>query len=143
MIAKADGILKNHIFTVEADDSNQIAIQEFDGAKVEKQLLVLKDHRDTDWKPSFVLETILPPGLPGIKWNELYKKWGKFVPEDKRKGLLYFMNELTEDVKRKISEQATKAKEARAMRSRARRLSSSTEPIEASVRKKRGRPKQE
>jgi hypothetical protein len=106
MIAKANGILKNHIFTVEADNSNRIAIQEFDGAKVEKQLLVLKDHRETDWKPFFVLETIPAPGLPDIKWNELYKKWGKFVPEDKKKGLLYFMNEPTEDVKQKISEQA-------------------------------------
>jgi hypothetical protein len=91
----------------------------------------------------FCTRTIPPPGLPDIKWNELYKKWGKFVPEDKKKGLLYFMNEPTEDVKRKISEQAAKAKEARAMRSRAGRSSSATAPIEPSVGKKRGRPKQE
>jgi hypothetical protein len=34
MIAKADGILKNHIFTVHKKDSDRIMIQEYDGAPI-------------------------------------------------------------------------------------------------------------
>jgi hypothetical protein len=40
MIAKADGILKNHIFTVRNHDSDRMMIQEYDGSPITQQLLV-------------------------------------------------------------------------------------------------------
>jgi hypothetical protein len=140
MIAKVDDILKNHIFTVDIADSNRMSIQEYNGAGVETQLLVLKAHRETDWSESFELERVPPPGLADIKWNELYKKWGKFVPEDKKHGLLYFCKEPTAEVKKMIAAQSAKAKAVRHERSRAGKKNDEPIPVAG---KKRGRPKQE
>jgi hypothetical protein len=148
MISKVDTILKNHIFTVSDTDSNRMAIQEFAGAVVELQLLVLKAHRETDWQESFELERIPPPGLADIKWNELYKKWGKFVPEDKKHGLVYFCKEPSEEVRKMIAKQSAKAKAVRHERTHA---AGKKEPKEEPkvekppkiTGKKRGRPKKE
>jgi hypothetical protein len=118
MVAKADGILKNHIFTVKDRDSNTIMVQEYDGAPIIRQLLVKPAFHDVDWKLAMSLEVIPPPGLPDIKWNELYYKWGRFVPEDKKQGLIYFSKEPPVSVKRKIAEQTAEAKKARRKRTR-------------------------
>ena len=98
--------------------SNTMMIQEHDGAAIEHQVLVLPEYRDVDWRPLFKLEIVPAPGLPDIKWNELYSKWGKFVPEDKKQGLSYFVEEPPATVKRKIAAQRAQAKSAREKRSR-------------------------
>ena len=83
MVSKADDILKNHIFTVRHRDSNRIMLQEYDGAPITRQLLVKEAFHTTDWKLQLKhIEIIPPPGLPDIKWNKLYYKWGRFVPQD-------------------------------------------------------------
>jgi hypothetical protein len=121
MVAKADGILKNHIFTVKSKDSNRIMVQEYDGAPITRQLLVKPAFQSVDWKLEMNLDVIPPPGLPDIKWNELYYKWGRFVPEDKKQGLVYFCNEPPASIKKKIAEQTAEAKQARGKRTRTNR----------------------
>ena len=119
MVKKAEGILANHIFTVKARDSNRMMVQEYCGAEIERQELVLEAYRDVDWTDHFVLETVEGPGLPDIKWNELYAKWGRFVPEDRKKGLIYYINKPPASLKKMIEEQAKAAREQRKQRSRA------------------------
>ena len=111
--------MANHVFTVRARDSNTMIIQEYNGAPKERQVLVLEAFRDNDWTEHFILETVDPPGLPDIKWNELYSKWGRFVPQHRKHGLVYYCNKPPPSVKKKIEEQAKAAREQRKQRSRA------------------------
>jgi hypothetical protein len=74
MIAKADGILKNHIFTVHKKDSDRIMIQEYDGTPITRQLLVQEAFCNKNWINLLKLTVTPPPGLPDINWNELYSK---------------------------------------------------------------------
>ena len=118
MIKKADEILKNHVFAVMATSPNTMLIQEYAGAPVVRQELVKKQFHGVDWKAHFKLQELSPLGLPDIKWNELYVKWGRFVPEDKKSGLIYYMKKPPESVKQKIAAQSAAAKKARDKRSR-------------------------
>ncbi len=121
MIAKADGILKNHIFTVRARDPYYIMLQEYDGATISRQLLVKKAFHgnDVDWNKEVAKLKVIPsPGLPDIKWNELYYKWGRFIPEDQKQGLIYYVKKPPSEVKRQIQEQSAAEKSARKKRSR-------------------------
>ena len=118
MIKKADEILKNHVFAVMATSPNTMLIQEYAGATVTRQQLVKKQYQNVDWNPHFKLQVLPPLGLPDIKWNELYVKWGRFVPENKKSGLVYFMEKPPEAVKEKIAAQSAEAKKAREKRSR-------------------------
>ena len=118
MIAKMDSVKKNHIFTVRSSDSNCMLIQECSGAPVLRQQLVLPQFRDVDWRHYFQLEKLKPPGLPDIKWNELYSKWGQFIPEDRKHGLKYYIEKPPASLKRAIAAQSAQAKAARAKRSR-------------------------
>ena len=93
-------------------------IQEHDGAPIEKQVLVLPEFQEIDWAPLFQLDVVPPPGLPDIKWNELYSKWGRFIPEDKKAGLSYYSQEPPATIKKKIAAQRAQAKSAREKRSR-------------------------
>ena len=64
------------------------------------------------------LQTIPAPGLANIKWNELYSKWGKFIPEHRKRGFKYYTEEPPATLKRSIADQSKAAKAARAKRSR-------------------------
>jgi hypothetical protein len=120
MIGKITGgsLKKNHVFTVKWFDSNRMMIQEYAGAPIKKQLLDHPDFWEADWRPLFKLEKLKPSGLPDIKWNELYAKWGQFVPEDRKRGLLYFVQKPPPSLKKSIAEQSKAAKDARAKRTR-------------------------
>ena len=118
MMSTLDGVKKNHIFTVKHSDSNAMLVQEYSGAPAVRQQLVLEDYCDMDWKQLFKLQSLTPPGLPDIKWNELYSKWGKFVPEDRKAGLKYYTEKPPASLKKAIAQQSAQAKAARAKRSR-------------------------
>lgn len=118
LVKRADDILKNHVFTVLHSNSNTMMMQEYAGATVQQQELVRMQYQNVDWKPLFKLEMLPPIGLPDIKWNELYSKWGRFVPEDKKSGLKFYIMKPPETVKQKIAEQSAEARKAREKRSR-------------------------
>jgi hypothetical protein len=112
-----DDVLKNHVLFV-AKDSNSIMVQECAGAPVIRHLLVRQEYQHADWRPLFQLQQLTPPGLPDIKWNELYAKWGKFVPEEKKSSLKYYVEKPPESLKKAIAEQSAAAKAARSKRTR-------------------------
>jgi hypothetical protein len=118
MISKMDGVSKNHVFTVRDRDPNVMLIQEWAGDAPKRQVLVRKAFQNVDWKDLFKLSPLVPPGLPDIKWNELYSKWGRFVPEDRKSGLKYFVEEPPDSLKKSIAEQNNDARQARAKRTR-------------------------
>lgn len=139
MIAKmGKGVSENHVFTVKASDSNSMVVQEHAGAEPVRHLLVREQFRNINWRPLFQLQELVPPGLPDIKWNELFSKWGKFVPENRKKGLKYFTEKPPESVKKAIAEQTAAARQARAKRSRGAIVDASASQ---STRKTKGRPK--
>jgi hypothetical protein len=73
---------------------------------------------NANWRTLFQLSTMVPPGLPDIKWNELYSKWGKFVPENRKHGLKYYVEKPPMELKKKIAAQSAQAKAVRATRTR-------------------------
>jgi hypothetical protein len=118
MIDKMDGVKKNHVFTVDKTDSNTMVIQEHNGAPATRQTLVNTAFQSVGWKDLFILEQVIPPGLPDIKWNELYSKWGQFVPESNKKGLKYFLEKPPASLKKALAMQSQAAANARAKRTR-------------------------
>lgn len=123
MVSKADGILKNHIFCVTEDDSNRIAIQEYDGAPTMYQELVKNEYQAADssvWVEAVAnrLKILPTPGLPDIKWKELYYKWGRFVPETNKRGLIYYNKKPPKDVEDKIAANIKQSRLARSSRTR-------------------------
>ena len=118
LVSKAEGILKNHVFSVDCIDSNVMLLQEFVGSLILCEELVLKPFCTVDWTSFFSLKTLKAPGFPDIKWTKLYAKWGHFIPEENKKDLKYYSMAPPESVKRKIAEQTTAARKAREKRTR-------------------------
>ena len=94
-------------------------IQECHGGPISRQKLVNEAYREPfDWRKMFALEQLKPPGLQDIKWNELHSKWGRFTPEDKKKGLKCYNEKPPASLKKAIAEQSAAARLARAERTR-------------------------
>jgi hypothetical protein len=84
-LSEIKDVTKNHIFLWMLLTLTLCTIQEYDGQPVEKQSLVKKT-APTDWYEGFVdsLDTLPRPGIQDIKWVELYTKYAKLIPEEKR-----------------------------------------------------------
>ena len=134
MIKLLPGVKKNHIFCVKAKDSNAIMVQEHASGPITRHVLVREEYQERDWRPLFALQQVVPPGLPDIKWNELYAKWGKYVPENRKHGLKYYTSPPPATIKAAIAKQSADAKRARSQRTRGETVA---------VSKKRGRPKKD
>jgi hypothetical protein len=137
MIKLLPGVKKNHIFTVKSKDSDAIMVQEHASGPISRHVLVKEEFRNRDWRPLFALQQVVPPGLPDIKWNELYAKWGKYVPENRKHGLKYYVSPPPPSIKATIAKQSAEAKKARSQRTRGETVA----PAKAI--KKRGRPKKD
>ena len=70
---------------------------------------MLPPFKTVDCPLLFKLAIVPGPGLSDIKWNELYHKWGKFIPEEKKIGFAYYEKEPPVSVK-KIAAQRVAAK---------------------------------
>ena len=112
-------VKKNHCFTVDADrDSNKLWVSEFHGSPEVEQRLVKPPFRADDGWYHNVPETLQAPGLPDIKWNELYKNWRKFVPAELWPTWKYYDEDLPEDKKKNLKAASNKTKKARGDRAR-------------------------
>ena len=121
MADKVTQVKKNHIFYVTQDDTNVLHKQECDGEPSVPQTIVLPQFQDPayDWQGEVnKLQVLAEPGLQDIKWNELYRKWGAFIPEDKKAGFKYYMQGPPRDVLEDVKKQAQQARKQRAKRSR-------------------------
>jgi hypothetical protein len=141
MIKLLPGVKKNHIFCVKAKDSNAIMVQEHASGPITRHVLVKEEFQDRDWRPLFALQQVVPPSLPDIKWNELYAKWGKYVPENRKHSLKYYTSPPPASIKATIAKQSAAAKKARSQRTRG----ETVVPIVADPNKpkKKGRPKKD
>ena len=102
----------NHIFLVDINrnNGNSMYLQESDGSVETELVLVRPQYQNQDdatfWKE---LQPLVIPalGIQDIKWRELYKKWGAFVPEDKEQQWRYY-NEAPPEEKMKTAATHTK-----------------------------------
>ena len=112
----------NHCFTVDAArDSNKIWLSEYHGAEKETcQTLVKTKYLADDecwWQHSPT--DIEHVGLQYIKWQELFKFWKKFVPEEHHKDWKYYAEDLPAEEKDKLSKQKEESRKKRQERGRA------------------------
>jgi hypothetical protein len=121
LMIKPPKIKNNHIFTVDATrDSNQLYVRQYDGGPESSTVMVRKPYREVeDWYQYLnELEVIEAPGMPDIKWKELYDKWQPLVPQDKRNDYKYYSMDLPKGIRDKIKDNTKKAKETRQERGR-------------------------
>jgi hypothetical protein len=113
---------KNHIFSVdiERNNGNSMSLQESDGSK-EKEMKLVKplyqQHDDAFWQQQHPA-TISPIGLVGIKWKELYKKWGPFVPQEKKEQWRYYTEALPPELLKAVAKQSKQSRKERQKRTR-------------------------
>ena len=102
----------NHVFAVDINknNGNSMQLQVSDGSVESELLLVRQEYHEHDvqyWR-SLQPQPIPAVGLVDIKWRELNKKWGPFVPQDKRQQWIYYRQEppasTMKDVARKQKE---------------------------------------
>jgi hypothetical protein len=112
----------NHIFTVDINrnNGNSMWLQVSSDAIETEQVLVMPLYYNNDaqfWK-DLAPQTIPPCGIQDIKWQELYKKWGKYIPEEKKKQCRYY-NEVPPAEKIKaVAKQSKEARQQRKTRTR-------------------------
>ena len=84
----------NHIFLVDINrnSGNFMYLQESDGSnETELQLVKPQYHNhDTEFWKGLKPDMVPPLGIQDIKWRELYKKWGAFVPQEKKQQWRYY-----------------------------------------------------
>ena len=121
MIAAIKGCKKYHIFTVTMDDSNTLQMQVAD-AEEEVALEVTRPQYqgdDVDWRKAMGSLTVSePPGLPDIKWVELYSKWGRFIPAEEKLKFKYYCEKPPKMVAAEVKKQSKEARSNRQSRSR-------------------------
>ena len=95
IIERTKDIKAHHCFLVSANrDNGNTMYMESDnnsGREVARQL-VKPMARDNDvlWQTLEEPEVIPPAEVLDIKWKELYNKWGKYIPEEKKKQWKYY-----------------------------------------------------
>ena len=112
-------IKKNHIFTVKDSDPTILYKQECDGAPEMKQQIVCEWLLNSHWVTQMycALRVEEGPGIQDIKWVELYKKYGKFIPEDKKRQWKYYNEDPGDKRRRKVQDQSKANKKQRRERS--------------------------
>jgi hypothetical protein len=121
MIKAINGCKKHHIFTVKEEDANTLVMQEADMEEERPLLVVPIQHQgaDVNWRRLMMTMTLcVPPGLPDIKWVELYSKWGRFIPDDIKKEFKYYSDKPPKIVRAQVKKLAKLAKENRNSRGR-------------------------
>ena len=107
-------IKKNHVFEVHASKSDELITRESDEAVPGSQVLV----RSGGWDWSGLANEESAPGLPDIKWRELYDKWRPLVPECKWAEFKYFANDPGVERRNNVRTELGMTKEQRKQRKR-------------------------
>jgi hypothetical protein len=113
---------KNHVFTVDinVNKGNSMACKESRDSPVEHHVIVKRNHLKKDdayWDAQTPI-AIPRVGLPDIKWIELYHKWGRFVPDDKKKQWRYYRDAPPKKVRARVAKKNKEARQQRQQRSR-------------------------
>eukprot|EP00797_Seminavis_robusta_P031126 Sro669_g184460.1 n/a (118) ;mRNA; r:4654-5007 len=92
---------------------------EYHGAEETCLKMVKDDYRGQPmewWKGMEPPEASKPTGIKDIKWKELYEKWGKVVPQEKKKGFKYYEEAPSAEKLAAIKEHTKQARELRQSR---------------------------
>jgi hypothetical protein len=113
----------NHIFTVDinVDNGNSMTFKESDSDLEKKTTVLVKRQyhkKDAAFWKALVPEDIPPVGIQDIKWRTLYKQWGPFVPQDKRKEWRYYHEAPPAAKMKEVAEHTKEARKQRKSRSR-------------------------
>lgn len=96
MILEIAGCKTQHVFTVKDTEPHVMLIQEHVGSEeVDRKFVIKLEFRDMgrEWGLEQIdktLQVVELEGMPVTKWCELYSKWGKYVPRDKKKEFKYY-----------------------------------------------------
>jgi hypothetical protein len=113
----------NHIFTVDinVDNGNSMCLRESDGNMEKKTLVLVKRqylNKDIAFWKAMQPEDIPPVGVQDIKWRTLYKQWGPYIPQDKRKEWRYYHEAPPAAKLKEVAEHTKEARKQRKARSR-------------------------
>jgi hypothetical protein len=113
----------NHIFCVDIniDNGNTMIIHDNHGGEEEKRIKMVKTPYCTSDAAFWIQRqpTIIPPvGLQDIKWNEMHKKWGAYVPQEKKQQWKYYKEAPPKDKMAEVSKHSKKARQQRQERTR-------------------------
>ena len=109
-----------HVFHVSANKPGTLEFQLSVLDEKTSTVVVKKQFLGKDWAVNMEEEllTIKAPGLPDIKWQELYDKWRPLVPQKKRNSFHYFREDPGLERREKIKAQAKEAQKQCRERSR-------------------------
>lgn len=115
------GVKTMHVFSVHADDLDNLQLSEYWGAPVTKQLLLRPAYRGKSWAEETTErnrpDPMNPPGMRDIKYMELYDKWRHMIPIEKRKEYKDFDVPPPVTIRKKVKENKKVAADTRAARS--------------------------
>jgi hypothetical protein len=121
MIKAIHGCSKHHVFTVHGNNANKMIMQEANGEDMKELVVVLPVYQgdNVNWRKTMMtMDVSLPPGLPDIKWVELYSKWGRFIPEEVKPLFKYYYDKPPKIVAAEVKRQAKEAQRSRQSRGR-------------------------
>jgi hypothetical protein len=133
----------NHCFEVDAnrDNGNSMFLRTCDGEpETQAPATVKPEYIDSNaefWQQLPEPPTIAPPGLQDIKWRELYDKWGKIIPEEKKLQFKYYHEDPGPERRKQVSQHSKASKMQRAERSRTGNSTATTTAAAKKPRKKR------
>ena len=108
----AAAVNKHHVFTVKDSDPNALIMQEYYGALPTRVLCVKQQYHCVYW-PAYdaAIPKELPiPGMPDIKWLELYDKWRHLIPTIYHNDFKYYCINPGPDIRKKLKANAKASK---------------------------------
>ena len=119
-VPKSGSVNINHIFSVDAADPNKLFTQEYIDADQKEQVIVLPAYRDdySSWLALEEPQSIPAAGIQYIKWAELFDKWKKFIPLDRRSKWKYYNEDMPADKRAALKGHTADSKKKRKTRER-------------------------
>jgi hypothetical protein len=122
IIDRPVGIKPNHCFVVDAnrDNGNTLYIEVANGSNNEagKCLVKAAAQDDAFWQTLPEPEMIPCTNVLDIKWKELYDKWGKFIPQEKKAEWKYYCEDPGAERRKKVKTHTKESKSTRKQRTR-------------------------
>ena len=123
MVKKVRDVKKWHVFTITLDNPHQLQCQEAWNEPVTTLNIVKKEFRGNSrgwWLQQLQdhMGVCKEPGMPDIKWVELYSKWSKYVSIEARREFKYYCESPPDDVWDRVKANTKASKKTRKDRGR-------------------------
>jgi hypothetical protein len=122
IIERTKDIKPNHCFLVSAnrDNGNTMYMERANGIgnEIATQLVKPLARSDEYWLTIGDPEPIPPVEVLDIKWKELYDKWGKYIPVEKKAEWRYYIEDPGPERRKKVKKHTKESKTTRKGRTR-------------------------